>query len=412
MSIQTTSTSGIGYALTNSLRTQYLENYIEAALANRLYDQISSPIGKNMSELEKGSAVQVNFLSQMAPGTTAISEVADVTPQYLLDGYATLTPTSRGEALQVSEKLLIEAYTDYGQKLYGRIGQNMMESVDLLAQTSAMAANLALRPAGVARSALTAASTGHRATDALFAKVATLLQSLHVASFTDTVSGQPAWPAIMHPGVFHDIRQDGNVNSIAIYQNQAILFNWEMGSVGPFRLVVSPWAKVFFGAGAVNGTDSAVTTTHAAVSALDKTMTSTTNTHLDNVGWVNVLDVVESGSTLYPKNERVWNLSQSGSTETFIGSGENGGLKYSHDSGIVLNNNYSAYTITFGGPQSLAKVYATEIGEFGTVVGPERVGTLDQWLSIGWKWYGGYGQMNQNSIVRYEVASSADSPNG
>ncbi len=410
MGTQTTSTSGTGVALSNSLRTQYLADYIEGAMANRLYDQIAAPIGKNMAELQKGSSVQVNFLSSMQPGTTAISEITDVTPQTLLDGTASLTPTSRGEALQCSEKLLIQAYTPYGQKLYGRVGQNMMESVDLLAQAEAMKANLVLRPGNVTRATLTKTSTGHRATDGLFTEAATMLQSLHCPSFTDAVNGQPAWAAIMHPGVFHDIRQDTNVNSIALYQKMSILFNWEMGSVGPFRLVVSPWAKVFFGAGAAEGTDPQSTTTSAAISALDKTFSATTATHFDNVQWINILDTAESGSTLYPKNERVWSISQSGSTQTIIGSGENGGFKYSHASGVTANNNASVYTITMGGPSSLAKVYATEVGEYGTIVGPERTGTLDQWLSIGWKWYGGYGLMNSANLLRYEVSSSADTP--
>src|SRR3990167_1342182 len=114
MTIQTTSN------LTNSIRVQYLEKYIEAAMFQRLYDQLAVPIGKDesmvMQQAMRGSSVQVDFLSDMSPGTTAINQTSDISAQTLRDAVATITPTSRGEALQWSENLDIQVYTDYGEK--------------------------------------------------------------------------------------------------------------------------------------------------------------------------------------------------------------------------------------------------------------------------------------------------------
>ena len=98
MTIQT-ATASVGQPLSNSIRTQYIEDYLEGAEQERLYDQIAAPIGKSMETLQRGSSVQVDFLSDMQPGTTAISEVADITPQALRDATASISPTSRGEAL-------------------------------------------------------------------------------------------------------------------------------------------------------------------------------------------------------------------------------------------------------------------------------------------------------------------------
>ena len=102
--IQTVSSTAVGgQNLPNSVRTQYIENYIEAAEMARVYDQIAAPIGRDMSNLARGSSVQVDALSDMQPGTSAISEVSDIAMQALRDATLSITPTSRGEGIQCSE---------------------------------------------------------------------------------------------------------------------------------------------------------------------------------------------------------------------------------------------------------------------------------------------------------------------
>ena len=46
------------------------------------------------------------------------------------------------------------------------------------------------------------------------------------------------------------------------------------------------------------------------------------------------------------------------------------------------------------------------MGEFGEVVGPKTSGLLDQFNSVGWKFYGGYGLLTENRILRNEVSTS------
>lgn len=406
MAVQVVTQAGSAVALSNSVRTQYIENYLEGAMVERLYDQIAAPVGRPMEQLKRGSSVQVEFLSDMTPGTSAISEVVDITPQTLVDATASITPTSRAEALQASELLLIEAFTDYAAKMAQRVGKNMMETVDILARDAATQGSFLLRNAA-ARTALDAGSTGHRADDSLFFEASAMLQQLKVPGFVDRVNGNPAWPAIMHPFVYHDLIRTGNVITIAQYQNQGILFNHELGSLGEFRPVVSPWAKVFYGAGAANA-KSVDTVVTSALTALDKTLLISNTSSVEQGDWLSILDTRETGNTHVGTNERVRYVSASNKTITYIGEGSNGGLRFAHAAGVSITNNDSAYTIIFGGPDSLAKVYATEVGEYGQIVGPKMVGNVDQWVTLGWKFYGGYGRLRENGLLRAEVSVSSE----
>ena len=406
MAIQTVAAASGASALSNAVRTRYLADYIDAAMMARLYDQLAAPVGEDMSRLAQGSSVTLNFISDMDPGTTTISETVDITPQTLGDGTTTLTPVSRAEALQSSELLLLESYTPYGAERFRAVGKNMMESVDILARDVATQGSLRYSDAKVARASLDAGCTSHRADDGLFTQVSTMLTTLKCPMFD--MDGQQGWMAIMHPAAYHDIREDGNVVSIAQYQQASIILNHELGAVGPFRLVVSPWAKVFGAAGADND-DVIATSFVSTLSALDKSLKGSTTTHFDssmNQWWT--IGTEETASTHYPKNERIWTVSYTTSVVTFVGEGANGGLRFDHPITDVARNADSVYPIVFGGPQSLAKVYQPSIGEFGQVVGPKVDGLVDQFVSLGWKFYGGYGRISENRIVRAEVTSSTD----
>lgn len=406
--IQTASDgSGSAVALSNSVRTQYQEEYLDAAMVERLYDQIAKPFPDNAA-MARGNAVQVEFLSDMEPGVTAISEVADVTPQTLRDAVATLTPTSRGEVLMSSELALLQTFTDYGAARFRKIGKNAMESIDLLAQAAACQGSNIER--AVARASLDAGTTSHNADDAIFEKAWIRFLNNKVPDFNEVLNiGSRTYVAIMHPAVYSDITRTGNVQSVMQYQNADILFNHELGALGAFRFVVSPWAKVFWGAGADQGTDVVATSLKSNANALAKTMILSASTHLDSgLGFAWTVGTEETGNTFYPKNESVKWVSTTTSVVTFIGEGANGGFRFDHTAADTLRNADSAYTIVFGGPESLAKVYDPSIGEFGAVVGPKRGGNLDQFEGIGWKFYGGYGRLSENRLLRAEVSVRAE----
>jgi N4-gp56 family major capsid protein len=403
MAIQTVSAASGAVALSNSVRDRYKSDYMQAAMLERLYDQLAYPFAQ---ELVAGSSVYVPSLSDMAPGTSVISETVDLTPQTLVDALTQITPTSRAEALQCSELLLLQAYTDYGSARAKAVGKNMMESIDLLARDAATKGDLVMRTA--ARSLLDKDTTGDQASETTFTRASTMLTTLKCPGFK-TVNGR-SWGAIMHPAVYHDVREDGNVVSIAQYQKAEIVLNHELGALGPFRLVVNPWAKVFGSAGADAGENVIATTLQTQAAALQKTISLATVTHLDcamDEYWT--IGTEETGSTHYPQNEIVRAISHATGIVTIVGEGANGGLRFTHASGTAVRNADHVYTIVFGGPQSLVKLYQPSVGEFGKMVGPKVDGLVDQFISLGWKFYGGYAILSQNRIVRAEVSASAHS---
>jgi hypothetical protein len=91
-----------------------------------------------------------------------------------------------------------------------------------------------------------------------------------------------------------------------------------------------------------------------------------------------------------------------------VGAGANGGLRFDHANGEAVNNSDNVYPVAFGSPFSLVKVFANEVGEFGQLVGPKVDGLAEQWQSLAWKWYGGYGRYSENRIARGEYSSSLD----
>jgi N4-gp56 family major capsid protein len=392
--------------LSDSVRARYLSEYEAAAEMVRLYDQISYPVASDMSRVARGSSVVIPFISDMAPGVDAIAEDVDLTPQALSDTTTSVTPTSRGEALQASELLMLQAYTDYGAERFRAVGKNAMESIDLLAQAVATKGSLVIREA--ARASLDAGSTGHRAHDGLFTDASTMLSTLKCPGFP--VKGGEAWAAIMHPAAYHDLREDGNVVSVGLYQQSEIILNYELGALGPFRLVVSPWAKVF-GAAGINCVDTkgvidTVLTCHAT--ALDHTITVDCVLHLDTAGDMYfTIGSEETGSTHHPTNEIVRYISHAAGVMTLVGEAANGGIRFDHAPGVGVRNADNVYTIVFGGPKTLAKVYQPSVGPFGTVVGPKMDGIVDQFVTLGWKFYGQYGIVSQNRLLRAEVSASS-----
>lgn len=407
MAIQVVTLSGNSVALTNSVRTQYIDSYMDGMAAARFYDQLAEPIGQPMATLQRGSAVQVQYLSDMAPGTATISEVADVDPQTLRDAVASITPTSRGEALKASELLMLQNFTGYHREMLGKVGKNMMETVEGPASDAATQGSLVQYGVSgpTARTSLDAGATGHRADNTLFMDVSGVMTQLKTEGYVDPKNGSSSVGAFMHNFVYHDILKSGSVTPAAQYQNISLLLNHELGEISGYRLVASPFAKVFYGAGAANA-KSVDTVISTALTALSKTLNISNTSSIEQGRWLNILDTRETGNTHVQSNERVKYVSASNKTITFVGNDPNGGVRFDHASGTTVNNHDSAYPIVFGGPKSLAKVFATEVGEFGQIVGPRRDGTLDQWVEIGWKWYGGYGRLSENKLYRAEVAVS------
>lgn len=406
MTIVTTS------VLDNAVGTRYASKYVRAAKVRRLYDQLAENLmSAPQYELETrrglGTTYTFNFASDMTPGTTAISQTSDITPQTMVDAVSTITPTSLGEALKWSEMLDIQAYTDIVAFRAEKVGENAMESIDNKAKAAALQASLVIRSA--ARASLDAGTAADNWTEANMWKAAAMFQTLKCPPFIDG-AGRKSFVAIAHPDAYYDLFHSGNVLSAITYGGLpgTILLNGEVGTIADFKLVISPWAKVFGGAGADNGSGSSQTyTLSAAATKLDKTLSVTTGTNLQ-YGRFFTVGIEETANTHYDTNERVRWVSGT-TTATIVGEGANGGIRFDHaaTTSYALNAD-SVYPVAYGSPASLVKVFASDVGEFGQLVGPLEDGIAHQWQSLAWKWYGGYGVVSENRILRGEYSSSLD----
>lgn len=398
MAIQNTSN------LSNAVTTRYTSRYQSGAMVKRLYDQLAMPVSAPKFDLETrrgmGSTYTFNFLSDMTPGTTAISETVDIDPQILRDATSTVTPTSRGEALQWSRLVDLEAYTDYRAKRAEIMGSNAMETIDNLARAAALQGSL--RVGGAARASLDAGTAGHLWSSDAILSASALVQTLRCPPFME--NGRPQYLAIAHPDIYFDLLTSGDVNSVALYQDKEILFNYELGSIGNFKLIISAWAKIFGAAGADNGSNAATILNDAAANALDLTFTVASATNI-SAGRYLTIGTEETGNTHYDDNELVTWASGT-TTVAAVGSGANGGLRFDHADGTAVRNADNVYPVAYGSPNSMVKVFAKEVGPFGEFVGPKKAGLADQFENMAWSFYGNYGRIAENMILRGEYASA------
>jgi hypothetical protein len=274
----------------------------------------------------------------------------------------------------------------------------MMESLDLLAATAALTGGFVRRPA--ARASLDAGTSGHLFTDTAISKMAARVKALKCPTFANG-----KLMATVHTDLFYDLIQGGNVVTIAQQVKPDILMRQELASWGDFSIDATAYAKVFGAAGADNASVVA-TTLSSAANAL---ATSIVVASASNIvaGAQLTIGTEETGDDHHPTNEIVFvdDSYTSGTTIPIIGEGANGGLRFDHSSGAGVRNADNAYPAVFGG-RSLIKAFAPETREFGLTVGPKVSGVLDQFKSLGWKWYGGYGLVAENYIARSEHASS------
>lgn len=390
--------------LSNSVRARYLDKYRQGVLNRKLYELLCDPISMDKEILQNSSSAVIPYLSDMGITAQVISETVDIPPQNLRDATSDITPTSRGDGIQDSEKLLLENYTDYGAARFEKLGQNSVATLEALIIDSAMSGSLLMR--AEARATMDAGDSGSRMTDTDFFEAANLLKEMGCPMIQeDGINVTNGYMAIMHPDAYFDLLSNGLIDDIATRQDKSIWLNGVLGTLNGFQILSSPFAKVFHGAGEDN-TSVGQYTLSAAAEALDKTLTIGTATNVAKGRYLSV-GTEETGSTYYPNNERVKHVSGT-TTSIIVGRGSNGGVLYDHANGTGVSNNDSVYPVLFGGPKSIAKIYAPDVGEFGEVVGPNKTGNADQFVSLFWKWYGAYAIMNENWLVRGEYSSSLD----
>lgn len=396
MAIQTTAVQ------TSAVGTRYVLAYQRGVQQQRVYDQFAGNIVGLEGRRGMGTTYTYAFASRMTPGNTAISETADVVPQIIRDATATVSTTSLSEAMKWSELLTVQSFLDETEQRAEVVGMNAMESIENQAINAVLAGSLVSR--GAARASLDAGTTGHRFDEAAIWKATSILAQTKAPQYIDA-SGS-SWMAAVHTDGNYDLSHSGNMVNAAIYTNPDIILTGEVGRVANVRIIATPHAKVFMGAGADNASAVATTLNDTSALALDLTAVVASATNI-SVGRHLAVGTEETGNTFYATNESLTYVSGT-TTVTFVSGGPNGGFRFDHANGEAVNNNDNVYPVLYGSPDSMVKVYAPSVGEFGKLVGPLTDGISEQWQSLAWKWYGGYGIVAQNRLIRGEYSSSLD----
>ncbi len=391
--------------LSNARWAKYLPEYMRAAEFERSYDLFSEGAvvpDERMQDLSRSSTVNLNFIGDMEPGEDTIPQSLDVPSQAVRDATVSITPTSRYGLIEASELLMNSASTNYANERFYTLGKNHAETVDLVAKNKATQAGSVSRAA--ARASLDAGTATHRLSRTTFMNAASDLMTKKVPAFLN--GGRRIWSAVMPPYAFDDLLSSTGILETGEYQKASIILACELGELGRFKLMVTPWAKTLYSAGAANGT-AVGTTLNGAVNQLAKTIVVTSATNCTVGNWITI-GTLETANTHYKTNERVQIIGVNSTTLTISGEGANGGLRFDHASGETVSNADNVGTVVFGGPMSLAKVYDPVTGEYGEVLPPDRVGALKHIYQLGWKWYGQYEVWNESYLLRQEVSFSRD----
>ena len=384
--------------------------YRMGADAARLYDQLAVPL-KNTFE-PNGVTTTVAWATPLVPRPTAAigSETADFEPQTWIDTTASVTRVyladgfKRHELQELKSSLNVKATNS---QLVGRLA---METIEGLARRAATEGSIVFYGDGThtSRSTLDLGTAGDRLTFGNFALVTSIMA--HWQHSDNLI-------AIIDPFQFNDLLTSGTTNYFlnrAGYteQGKEILYNFEVGMAAGIRILRSPYAKRFYGAGAANA--SAVSTTIAAEvtapsnSAGARYIEVAANTNIVAGMWLTVGTVqtsTESDDTILTEVVYV-NATPSGTRVNITGSGPGGGLMYSHAVGATVKNSDTVHAAIFGHPESLVVSY-DKYGRFGQLVAPFEDGNARQWMTHSFKYFGNYGRLDESQLVRVETSSSA-----
>jgi N4-gp56 family major capsid protein len=390
MAVTTTS------VLTNSVQAKYQATYIMSVKQQLYYDQLSYIVEK--ANMLKGSSIKVPFLFDLPPNVTAVSQTSDIVPRTFTDKLFTITPDLYGDAVQLSEKLRRTAFTDAEKGGAELVGRQAGKSVDYLARTQATQGTWV----GYGGSA-TSRSTCDAANDQL-AYADFITSAAYLADMNAEPIANGKYTAVMGHPVLKDVLEDSVVQALASYQKGEIILNGEIGTLGGVKVVVTPWAKRFYGAGAANDSISTTVATTALVPG-DLTFAAAADTNISVGDWL-TFGTVESSTTEYPETELVQVTGGSSGAWTIAGGGTNGGFKFAHAVGDTIKDNDTVHAVCFYGKNSIGKIFSPETGAMGKVLPPKTTGLLDQFVSLPWKWFGGFARVAENRMRRVEVATS------
>jgi len=207
-----------------------------------LFDQAADvmPTAQSMP----GSAVTFTIFSDLAPATSTLNEVTDVTPTALADSQVTVTLAEYGNAVVTTAKLRGTSFLDVDNSAANIVGYNAGDSIDrVVRDVLAAGSNVAYATGGTTdpSSRTTVQTEDILAADDVRKQVAKL-RAANVATFGGSYMGY------IHPDVSFDFRSATDAagwRTPANYVNPAGIYNGEIGTFESVRFIETPRAPLF-----------------------------------------------------------------------------------------------------------------------------------------------------------------------
>lgn len=360
---------------------------------------------------ERGKTYNFPLVASLQPSTAPLNELLDVTPQPMSAMEIAITLQEFGGAIELTKFVVATSYSDVLRQAAYVNGFNLAESVDFVVRAVAgQGSRQFMQNNRTARNLFNGRAVDADRLKANFLELLGVFgKGLKMPFFEDG-----ALVTCIHFFPFYDLLQDVGIRGMAQYQHPEILFNGEMAYWGGIRLCVSANAKGFWGAGAAQSFNSLVTTLAAPAAAGDTNIKVASVTTVSVGDWIAINDGSETGNTWYDTNElarvtAVGTLGAGGTGLTIfaLDPGPNGdGLRFSHASGVVVNNSNSVYPMPLLGPNSITKICSDWTGPYGQTVISGPYDTLQRFIRFGWYLLAGYGRTLQGWLLRGEFGSS------
>lgn len=379
MAIQTSSIATAGNL------TRYETEYRQATEIGRTYDQFASRLRKTFEP--NGTTIQVAWAAplQARPTTAVGNETSDFDPQTFRDVSTTITLAYLNDGLKAHDLVRLKSSLDPMAQAARLVGANAVETIDALARRKATEGSLVIYgDASVSsRVTLDLGTAGHHFNFDRFAEVKAMQGSW---------ANERNWFVVIDDFQYQDLITAGGGSpagvNLAVLNSMGYtergdkqLFNYELTKLAGVRILVSPFAKAFYGAGADNAS-AVATTLSAAANAGARTISVASATNVSTSKWLTIGTVqtsTESDTTILTEIVRVGSVS--GTDVTIIGKGPGGGLRYDHASGEAVENGDTVHAAVFGHPESMAVEYS-DYGRYGKLVPPFQDGNAKQWTTI------------------------------
>jgi N4-gp56 family major capsid protein len=346
---------------------------------------------------------------RLNPSTTALTEGVDITPKSFKDYNITLSPREYGDVVSYTNLAQFKSRVDLQKEVADMISMARVQSQDMIVRQ----AIYGILPGGATRptqtihsdgsavmTALDAATAGDLPTWAFFTQLASQARSRGIMPRDGT-----NFFTIIHPLMSYELKQTNEWKNIGYYQVPGnIYMAGEVGMFGGFRIIESPQAKIYWGAGYTHAT-SVATTVKASypINAGDTTFRATSAANIAAGVYLTVGTAETETAAPGTNLEQIYVTAAVSDTDLVtiqgVGDGTNLGFRYAHAAGEAVTRNCNVGAIPVIGKNSLLGAHGSSCGRFGIPKFKEGLDLLDRIFYTGWYWYGGVTRVERNLIL-------------